>query len=216
MGRMKNLLGKILGLIFRGLCVLFVYIGFRPKIIYADPARKKKGFEKPVVFTCNHVSHKDGIVIATLLWRHRIHILSAKDQMEKSWLVGQVLSNNRAIPVNRFGLDTGWIKESLRVMKEGNCMIIFPEGHTSKTGEMDKFRPGFALLATMAGSEVVPVAIDGNYKFLFGSRLRVVIGEPEALGHAESGQRNSEHLQNEADRFRAMTAELLQLAKKSK
>lgn len=213
MKRLESLAGKICGLIFRGLCVLYVYIGFRPKVIYADPARKKKGFDKPVVFTCNHVSHKDGILIAVLLWKYRIHILSAKDQMEKSWMVGQVLSNNRAIPVNRFGLDTGWIKESIRVMKAGNSMIIFPEGHTSKTGEMDAFRPGFALLATMAGSEVVPIAIDGNYNFLFGKRLRVAVGEPHMLTKPESGQRSSVHLQAEADRFREMTAELLELAK---
>ncbi|MBQ5793487.1 MAG: 1-acyl-sn-glycerol-3-phosphate acyltransferase [Clostridia bacterium] len=213
MKRLENFAGKICGLIFRALCVLYVYIGFRPKVMYANPERKKMGFDKPVVFTCNHVSHKDGILIAVLLWKYRIHILSAKDQMEKSWIVGQVLSNNRAIPVNRFGLDTGWIKESIRVMKEGNSMIIFPEGHTSKTGEMDKFRPGFALLATMAGSEVVPIAIDGNYNFLFGKRLRVVVGEPQALLPAENGQRSSEHLQREADRFREITAELLELAK---
>ena len=213
MKRLENFAGKICGLIFRVLCVLLVYIGYRPKVIYANPERKKMGFDKPVVFTCNHVSHKDGILIAVLLWKYRIHILSAKDQMEKSWVVGQVLSNNRAIPVNRFGLDTGWIKESIRVMKEGNSMIIFPEGHTSKTGEMDKFRPGFALLATMAGSEVVPIAIDGNYNFLFGERLRVVVGEPMPLDKAEAGQRNSEHLQNQADKFREVTAELLELAK---
>ena len=213
MKRLENLLGKICGLIFRVLCVLYVYIGFRPKVIYANPERKKMGFDKPVVFTCNHVSHKDGILIAVLLWKYRIHILSAKDQMEKSWIVGQVLSNNRAIPVNRFGLDTGWIKESIRVMKEGNSMIIFPAGHTSKTGEMDKFRPGFALLATMAGSEVVPIAIDGNYNFLFGKRLRVVVGEPMPLAKAEAGQRSSDHLQNQADKIREITAGLLELAK---
>jgi 1-acyl-sn-glycerol-3-phosphate acyltransferase len=213
MKRLENLLGKICGLIFRVLCVLYVYIGFRPKVIYANPERKKMGFDKPVVFTCNHVSHKDGILIAVLLWKYRIHILSAKDQMEKSWIVGQVLSNNRAIPVNRFGLDTGWIKESIRVMKEGNSMIIFPEGHTSKTGEMDKFRPGFALLATMAGSEVAPIAIDGNYNFLFGKRLRVVVGEPMPLEKAEAGQRSSDHLQNQADNIREITAGLLELAK---
>ena len=213
MKRLENFAGKICGLIFRVLCVLYVYIGFRPKVIYANPERKKMGFDKPVVFTCNHVSHKDGILIAVLLWKYRIHILSAKDQMEKSWIVGQVLSNNRAIPVNRFGLDTGWIKESMRVMKEGNSMIIFPEGHTSKTGEMDKFRPGFALLATMANSEVVPIVTDGNYNFLFGKRLRVVVGEPVTLDKAEAGQRNSEHLQNQADKIREITAGLLELAK---
>ena len=212
MKHLENFLGKIAGLLFRIICVILVYVGFRPKIIYADPARKKKGFDKPVVFTCNHLSHKDGLVIATVLWKYRVHILSAKDQMEKSKLYFHVLSNNRAIPVNRFGLDTGWIKECIRVMKEGNSVIIFPEGHTSKTGEMDKFRPGFALLATMAGSEVVPVAIDGHYKFLFGRRLRVMIGEPETLRAAESGQRSSVHLQAEADRFREMTAELLEKA----
>ena len=216
MKRLENFLGKIAGLLFRAFCVIFVYIGFRPKVIYANPERKKKGFDKPVVFTCNHVSHKDGLVIATVLWKYRIHILSAKDQMEKSKLYYHVLRNNRAIPVNRFGLDTGWIKESIRVMTEGNSMIIFPEGHTSKTGQMDRFRPGFALLATMAGSEVVPAVIDGNYKFLFGRRLRVVIGEPEALRPAQQGQRSSEHLQAEADRFREISEGLLELARQKK
>lgn len=212
MKRVENFLGKIAGFLFRIVCVVLVYVGYRPKVIYADPERKRKGFDKPVVFTCNHVSHKDGLVIATLLWKYRVHILSAKDQMEKSKLYYHVLTNNRAIPVNRYGLDTGWIRDCLRVMKEGNSMIIFPEGHTSKTGEMDKFRPGFALLANMAGCEVVPVATGGKYKFLFGKRLRVVIGEPEALHPAQSGQRSSVHLQAEADRFREITAGLLDLA----
>ena len=216
MKRLENFLGKIAGLLFRCLCVVITYVGFRPKVIYANPERKKKGFDKPVVFTCNHVSHKDGLIIATLLWKYRVHILSAKDQMEKSKLYYHVLTNNRAIGVNRFGLDTGWIKDSIRVMKEGNSMIIFPEGHTSKTGKMDKFRPGFALLASMAGSEVVPTVIDGNYKFLFGRRLRVVIGEPEPLRPAEEGQRSSVHLQAEADRFREISLGLLELAGQKK
>lgn len=216
MKHLENFFGKIAGLIFRVLCVLIVYVGFRPKVIYANPERKKKGFDKPVVFTCNHLSHKDGLVIATVLWKYRVHILSAKDQMEKNKLYYHVLTNNRAIPVNRFGLDTGWIKESIRVMKEGNSMIIFPEGHTSKTGEMNQFRPGFALLASMAGSEVVPAVIDGNYHFLFGKRLRVVIGEPEPLRAAENGQRSSAHLQAEADRFHEISKGLLELARQKK
>ncbi len=216
MKRLENFLGKIAGLIFRYLCVVLVYVGYRPKVIYANPERKKKGFDKPVVFTCNHVSHKDGLIIATLLWKYRVHILSAKDQMEKSKLYYHVLKNNRAIPVNRFGLDTGWIKESIRVMKEGNSMIIFPEGHTSKTGEMNPYRPGFALLANMAGCEVVPAVIDGNYNFLFGKRLRVVIGEPQALKPAEEGQRSSAHLQAEADRFHDISKGLLELAAQKK
>lgn len=215
MKRFEIFLGRIFGFLFGIVCFFIVRVGFRPKVIYADPERKRKGFDKPVVFTCNHVSHMDGLVIATLLWKYRVHILSAKDQMEKNKLYYYALSNNRAIPVNRFGLDTGWIKECLRVMKDGNSMIIFPEGHTSKTGEMDRFRPGFALLANMAGSEVVPVAIDGRYKFLFGRRLRVVIGEPETLRTPENGQRSSAHLQAEADRFREMTAGLLELANHS-
>mgnify|MGYP002240846877 CR=1 FL=1 len=32
-------------------------------------------------------------------------------------------------------------------------MIIFPEGHTSKTGVMDEFKPGFAMLAVMSGAK---------------------------------------------------------------
>ena len=80
-------------------------------------------------------------------------------------------------------------------------MIIFPEGHTSKTGVMDEFKPGFAMLAVMSGAKIVPVYNDGEYHKLFGKRLKLYVGEPMELTKEGKGL-NAEYLAGECARFR--------------
>ena len=54
MKHLENFFGKIAGLIFRVLCVLIVYVGFRPKVIYANPEKNisvgVSGTFKPRIF----------------------------------------------------------------------------------------------------------------------------------------------------------------------
>lgn len=86
-------------------------------------------------------------------------------------------------------------------------MIIFPEGHTSKTGVMDEFKPGFAMLAVMSGAKIVPVYNDGEYHKLFGKRLKLYVGEPMELTKEGNGL-NAEYLAGECARFREAVEQL--------
>ena len=58
------------------------------------------------------------------------------------------------------------VKEALQqmdaVLKDGNNVIIFPEGTRSHTKEMQKFKESFAILSHEANVPVAPVVIDGS------------------------------------------------------
>ena len=63
----------------------------------------------------------------------------------------------------RKGLET--IKKGSERLKAGGGILIFPEGHRSRTGELLPFRPGSFRLATQSGVPIVPVAISNSYEF---------------------------------------------------
>lgn len=49
-------------------------------------------------------------------------------------------------------------------VKNGESMVIFPEGTRSKTGEIGEFKNGAFRIAKNTGVQVIPVAIEGTYK----------------------------------------------------
>ncbi len=68
-----------------------------------------------------------------------------------------------AIPIDREGLGLAGIKESLKRLKEGEMVLIFPEGTRTPDGQIRPFRPGFTSLAVRSGAAILPVAIEGAY-----------------------------------------------------
>jgi 1-acyl-sn-glycerol-3-phosphate acyltransferase len=90
-----------------------------------------------------------------------------------------------AIPIDREGTGLGGIKESLRRLKRGEMVLIFPEGTRTRNGELGVFRPGFTTLAVRSGAAILPVAIEGafaawprRHKLPRLGRIRVHYGEP--------------------------------------
>lgn len=69
-----------------------------------------------------------------------------------------------AIPIERDGLGIGGLKITLRRLRAGELVLLFPEGTRTRDGELGELRPGFCALARRAEVPIVPVGIDGAFQ----------------------------------------------------
>lgn len=153
---------------------IFVKVGMRPKQIFQNKNRKNCNYGEPVIFVGNHTSHYDGIMTSVEFKKSKADIIVAKDWFEKK-SINWYLKNARCIPMDRYGVDTGWLRNSKEAVKKGESIIIFPEGKTSKDGNIGEFKSGFVMLSIMTGARIVPFVIDGKYKMVFGRRQRIYL-----------------------------------------
>ena len=194
-----------------GVVWFLVKAGIRPKVRYVNKERKNCRYDEPVIFVGNHTSHWDGLMTSVEFRKAKAHILVAKDWYEKK-SVNWYLKHAKCIPMDRFGIDTNWLRMSRAAIKDKNSVIIYPEGKTSENGNLHEFKSGFVMLALMTGAKVVPYAVHGKYKLFFGRRLRVLVGEPMELS-AEGKGMSPEYMEAESDRFKNIVTELVNTLK---
>lgn len=58
------------------------------------------------------------------------------------------------------------IVAGIKSLKNGNSLVIFPEGTRSRGDKMGEFKAGSFKLATKSKVPIVPVTIDGSYKIM--------------------------------------------------
>lgn len=137
----------------------------------------------------NHQSHFDPVLIG-LACDRRLNYLARKTLFGFApfrWLIESL----DAIPIDREGLGLDGLKETLRRLKRGEMVLIFPEGTRTRDGEVAPFKPGFSALAKRTDASLVPVAIEGAFDAWPRRRLlprlatiHIQFGEPIAAGEA--------------------------------
>ena len=137
-----------------------------------------------VVLICNHQSHFDPPLLAAGL-RRRLNFLARKSLFKFkpfAWLIDML----DAIPLETEGIGFAGIMESLKRLKNGEIILIFPEGERTWNGEIVPFREGSLVLAQRTKSAILPAAISGCYEAFprtqryptFWGKIRVVYGKP--------------------------------------
>ena len=66
------------------------------------------------------------------------------------------------IYIDRFNSDIKALRKVMKLMEEGNNLVIAPEGTRSRVGSLIEGKPGVSYLATRLGQPIVPVAIAGT------------------------------------------------------
>jgi 1-acyl-sn-glycerol-3-phosphate acyltransferase len=131
-----------------------------------------------LIIACNHISYFDPPILGALCPR-RISYMAKKELFEIP-VLGTVIRALGAYSVDRRGSATGAIKRSLHVLESGGTVGIFPEGRRSRGGPSAP-QTGVALLASLAGSPVVPACVHGTDRALRLGRVDVAFGAPLAL-----------------------------------
>jgi len=186
----------------------FMFIWYRPKIVFTSEAVKSKRFKTPVILIANHTSMFDPVLMLAVFF-HKRSIVVAKDQVEDPHFKWILTRAKEVIPCDRFSLDTEWALLAKRELQKGNSVIIFPEGKCRYDGLLNEFKTGFAFLARSTGASVVSVGIDGVYKF--GHRTTLVVGDAEKIERVK-GISSSEHLAERSEYFRQKVWNLKQIA----
>ena len=189
---------------------LYIRLVYRPKVACLDPGRKKKGYGGGNIIIANHTNHKDALLFIIALSGMKHYTIVAKDWYEKG-LLGRIMGGNRCIPADRFGLDTGWIRESSAILRAGGNILLFPEGHTEKTEEMEPYKSGFLMLAAMSGARIVTAHHDRVYRAF--RTQHILLDEPAALTLSPADM-TAENLEKEAEAFRRRTLFLEECKKK--
>lgn len=170
------------GLVYRVVHViifLFAKIFFRLRIVGHSNIPKEGG----VIIAANHVSYLDPPLIGCSILR-RVNFM-AMAELFKDPFCGLIYRTLGGFPVRRGEADAGAIRHAIRLLKEGNILLIFPEGTRSYDGRLQEPKRGTGMIVSSSRAKVVPAFIKGTERALPRGRwmlrpvpVTVYFGEP--------------------------------------
>lgn len=126
------------------------------------------------VLVANHYKFWDPVIMIRVFQRE-LHFM-AKKELFQIPVFGALLRSMNAFPVDREANDLGAIRHSVSLTKEGKSLVIFPEGTRVKEKKRSNFKEGAALVASLVDAPILPVTIEGKYRFW--GKLHVTIHQP--------------------------------------
>jgi 1-acyl-sn-glycerol-3-phosphate acyltransferase len=165
--------------IFYNLAKLLARMIFSMRVIH--PERMVES--GPLLIAVNHSSFFDP-PLAGICSRRGVYYLARKTLLKWPFF-GPLFPAMNVIPVERDGNDMSALREVIKKVKEGNAVLLFPEGTRSVDGHLQPARAGIGLVIAKTGAQVLPMRIFGAYeafpknahRFQL-SQISVVIGEP--------------------------------------
>ena len=139
----------------------------------------------------NHFSHLDPMAIGCIA-RRRVNFL-AKKALWSSWAFGKILDALECIPIDREATGIGGMKLTLKRLKKGESVVLFPEGERSFDGNLLPLMTGFTALVKRVKVPIIPVGIYGTHEAWARGvstpkphKIRLVVGRPIPFCDMES------------------------------
>lgn len=170
--------------IFRYLALIPGYfyqlIFFTRKTYYEDKRVQGRRVKGGALVVSNHYHVYDYFVniFVYFPWR-KLYVVMKSDVYRNYAFCRWGLRCFGAIPADRDQMAMGFVDESIRRLRKGCLVQIFPEAHTAKTKEMLPFKTGYVLIAQRADVPIIPIITDGNYGLF--RRTHIIIGKPIRL-----------------------------------
>ena len=158
----------------RKIVVFLVYI-FNLVVFRVEKNGEENIKEKGAYLTCaNHRSNWDAPILVSNLKR-KVYVM-AKAELFKNKFIKWFGRKCCVFPVKRGMRDIESIKYSLNLLKDGEILVIFPEGTRNGMEKNGKAQNGVAYMAIRTGVPVIPVGIQGKMKPF--KKVKLNIGEP--------------------------------------
>lgn len=164
---------------FRRLVLIVWRLMFRPNVVGAQHIPESG----PVLLAPIHRSNIDFayLIFAT----DRKTFFMAKHTLWKVPVLSHLIQTMGAFPVKRGTADRESMKNAEEVLRQGQALVLFPEGTRQEGDDVKELMDGAMFLATRCGVPVVPVGLGNTEKAMRkGAKLprpvrtSIVIGEP--------------------------------------
>ncbi|MEI6843801.1 MAG: lysophospholipid acyltransferase family protein [Actinomycetes bacterium] len=172
--------------LLRAFLTPFLMLLFRPKVT----GLRNVPINGPVIIASNHLSFSDSIFMPLVVPR-KVTFLAKSEYFTspgpKGLLKKLTFIALGQVPVDRSGgrRSEAALITGLKVLAEGNCLGIYPEGTRSPDGRLYKGRTGIARLAIESGAPIIPVAMFDTDKIQPTGkvipkimRVKMVFGDP--------------------------------------
>lgn len=132
--------------------------------------------EGGVLICGNHTTISDPFYVALALGGKQQTRVMAKKELMRIPVLGFLLEKAGVIGIERGKADVSAIKTAMKALKNGERLLIFPEGTRVQEGAEGDAHSGVAMLATKTGASILPVYIPRKKKWF--RKTTIVFGEP--------------------------------------
>jgi 1-acyl-sn-glycerol-3-phosphate acyltransferase len=166
---------------------------FRYRVIHPERMIENGG----LILAVNHTSYFDP-PLAGICSQRDVYYLARKTLLK--WpILGPLFPDMNVIPVDRDGTDRSALKTIVHKIREGNGVVLFPEGTRSRSGDLQPAQPGLGLIIAKTLCPVLPLRIFGagdayprGAKFPRPVSITTVIGKPLYFSKEETLPSNRE------------------------
>lgn len=140
------------------------------RIVVHNPERCADG--TPHVFVANHMSWYDVPALSSFLPRAKF---VAKAELFRLPIFGPAMRAVGMVPIERQNRKAAFnsYDEAAERIREGNSVVIFPEGTRGEEYPLRPFKKGPFVLAISAGAPIVPVLVHGTREVIARNSLLV-------------------------------------------
>lgn len=160
MDKIKLFFKKIIRIIVRSVIRVYFIVVYRVRVLGRENLPKDK--KEPLIFCGNHRTYNDPPLIVVTAKRH-VRFL-AKEELKKNKLFAFLGVIFDGIYVKRDSKDLTAIKTTLKALKNGESIALFPEGTRNGIEKGQKAKDGAAFFAERTGARIIPVGISGGEK----------------------------------------------------
>ncbi|MDO8580367.1 MAG: lysophospholipid acyltransferase family protein, partial [Candidatus Omnitrophota bacterium] len=135
------------------------------------------------ILASNHASYVDPQILGLSVWRRFSYV--AKEELFRNKFLAFWLYQVGAFPIKRDSSDFGALRETLRRLKKGCPVVVFPQGTRKTSLSPQEVLPGVGFIAGKSRCPVLPAYIGGSdnvlppgTKWFRRGHVKVKIGPP--------------------------------------
>jgi 1-acyl-sn-glycerol-3-phosphate acyltransferase len=134
----------------------------------------------PALIVCNHISFVDPVVIFGACRQPVRFVMDYR--IFRTPVLSFIFRTVRAIPIAPAKEDPDMMERAFeevdKALRAGEIVAIFPEGSITRSGELERFRPGVTRILEANPVPVIPMALSGLWGSFFSRKDGAAMSKP--------------------------------------